>query len=284
MKEKLIIPEGSGRLSISNLGGVLFAKNLHDFDSLSRKALRVIEYKGTNRVQAAREEEILQGYAAGFERVLENINRQLPTRKVVTQTLREEQAVYPPIAVRELLANALIHQDFSYTGDGPKVKIFTDRVEFTNPGVPLIETLRFVDEPPRSRNEALARLLRRMRICEERGSGIDRTVSELERHQLPAPDFRRTEHHTVALLFHAFQLNKVSKQDRIRACYYHACLRYVSHDFLTHESFRKRLGLSDEEYPKASRIIRDAIETGRLKPSDPHSKSRKHPKYLPFWA
>jgi ATP-dependent DNA helicase RecG len=54
-----------------------------------------------------------------------------------------------------------------YTGSGPMVEIFADRMEITNPGEPLVELLRFVDTPPRSRNEDLAALMRRMDICEE---------------------------------------------------------------------------------------------------------------------
>jgi len=66
------------------------------------------------------------------------------------------------------------------------VEIFDDRIEITNPGEPLVDTQRFVDTPPRSRNEALASLMRRFRICEERGSGIDKVVFQVELFQLPA--------------------------------------------------------------------------------------------------
>ncbi|MBW1671576.1 MAG: hypothetical protein JRJ43_09775 [Deltaproteobacteria bacterium] len=55
------------------------------------------------------------------------------------------------------------------------MEIFTDRMEVSNPGVPLIDTLRFIDEPPRSRNEALTAIMRRMNICEERASGLSAT-------------------------------------------------------------------------------------------------------------
>jgi ATP-dependent DNA helicase RecG len=71
------------------------------------------------------------------------------------------------------------------------VEIFDDRVEVTNPGEPLVDAQRFVDAPPRSRNEIMASLLRRFRICEERGSGIDKVVSEVELFQLPAPLFEK---------------------------------------------------------------------------------------------
>ena len=60
-----------------------------------------------------------------------------------------------------LVANAVIHQDFFVTGAGPLVEIFDDRVEITNPGRPLVATERFLDTPPRSRNEMLAAFLRR---------------------------------------------------------------------------------------------------------------------------
>src|ERR1700722_7444665 len=116
----------------------------------------------------------------------------LPRSEEIGQALRREVRVYPEIAIRELVANALIHQDFNLTGNGPTVEIFDNRIEITNPGTPLIDPLRFIDEPPRSRNEELASLMCRMNICEERGSGIDKVIFQIELYQLPPPDFRVT--------------------------------------------------------------------------------------------
>jgi predicted HTH transcriptional regulator len=113
-------------------------------------------------VEGLREQVGTKGYATGFEGVVRYINEQLPSNEVLGQAFRREFRMYPEVAIRELVANALIHQDFTVTGDGPKIEIFSDRVEITNPGRPLIDTLRFVDEPPQSRNEALASLMRRM--------------------------------------------------------------------------------------------------------------------------
>jgi len=70
----------------------------------------------------------------------------------------------------------------------------------------------------------------------------------------------------------------------MKPCYLHACLKRVSNDVMTNESLRKRLDMPEEDYPKASRIIRETIEAGLVKAFDPTSKSRKHAKYLPFWA
>ena len=69
----------------------------------------------------------------------------------IGQALREERPMYPEIAIRELVANALIHQDMTITGAGPMIELFDDRIEITNPGAPLIDVQKFIGSPPRSR-------------------------------------------------------------------------------------------------------------------------------------
>lgn len=192
--------------------------------------------------------------------------------------------MYPEIAIRELVANSIVHQDLTVTGTSPTVEIFADRVEITNPGTPLIEPLRFIDEPPRSRNEDIAALLRRLKICEERGSGIDKVIFNIEFFQLPAPEFRVTNNGVVATLFSARRLTEMDRSDKVRACYQHACLRFVSRETMTNSSFRKRLGIEDQNYAIASRIISDSMDVGLVKPKDPENTSKKHASYVPFWA
>src|SRR5690606_23084210 len=106
-------------------------------------------------------------------------------------------------------------------------EMYADRVEISNPGTPPIKTDRFIDES-RSRNEVLANTMRRLGICEEKGSGIDKVINAAELFQLPAPDFRVGDVSTTAILFAHQDFNKMSKQDRIRACYQHCVLLYVS--------------------------------------------------------
>ena len=282
--EKIVIEKGSTKYDITNLGAVLFAKRLSDFDTLARKAVRVIIYKGNNRIETIKEQAGAKGYAVGFEGLVDYINDQLPKNEQIGPALRKEVSMYPEIAVRELVANAIIHQDFASTGDSPMVEVFSDRIEITNPGTPLIDTLRFIDEPPQSRNEALAAFMRRLNICEERGSGIDKVIFQVEFFQLPPPEFLVTQKHTKAILFAPKELTKMDKKDKIRACYQHACLRYVSNDQMTNTSLRERFSIKDKNYPIASRIIADTIDAGLIKPYDPGSTSRKHAKYVPFWA
>ncbi len=170
------------------------------------------------------------------------------------------------------------------SGTGPMIEIFNDRIEITNPGTPLIPTLRFLDEPPRSRNEIMAALMRRLNICEERGSGIDKVVFHVESFQLPAPDFMVTEESTRSILYAHRLFRNIGKADKIRACYQHACLCWVSNEQMTNTSLRKRFGITDSNYAIASRIISDTLVEELIKPHDVSSTSKKHAKYVPFWA
>ncbi|MBI1822088.1 MAG: putative DNA binding domain-containing protein [Nitrospirae bacterium] len=284
ISEKMIFPMPGSRYNISNLGAILFAHDLDKFNRLSRKTIRVIIYRGENRVEAVKEQRVVKGYAIGFEATIAYINDQLPQNEKIGQALRREVRRYPEIAIRELVANALIHQDFNITGSGPMIEVFTDRMEISNPGLPLIDALRFIDEPPRSRNELLASLMRRMKICEERGSGIDKVISQVEIFQLPAPDFRATGDSTVAVLYGPREFSLMDKWERIRACYQHACLSYVSGKRMSNATLRKRLGIKDSNYPLASRIIKDALEVELIKAHAEGSGSKRDATYVPFWA
>jgi predicted HTH transcriptional regulator len=282
--EHFIVEKGDDHFDITNLGTILFAKHLSDFESLARKAVRVIRYKGVNRVETVKEKPSVKGYASGFESLIGYINDQLPRNEVIGQALRKEVPMYPELAIRELVPNALIHQDFSITGSCPMVEIFDDRLEISNPGQPLIDPLRFIDHSPRSRNEDLASVMRRLHICEERGSGIDKVIFQIEFNQLPAPDFRVDETHTRVVLFAQRKISAMDSKEKVRACYQHACLEFVSNRQMTNASLRKRFSISDENYSIASRIIADTMDAEMIKSFDPESASRKHAKYVPFWA
>jgi predicted HTH transcriptional regulator len=282
-KDELIQVCEAGDWNITNLGGILFAKRLEDFLGLRRKAIRVVQYKGRGRVETTREQVGGKGYASGFEGLIEFIMALVPTNEMIEQALRRTVPMFPELAIRELVANALIHQDLFVTGAGPMVEIFDDRMEITNPGEPLVDTLRFVDTPPKSRNEVLASLMRRFRICEERGSGIDKVVAQVEFYQLPAPYFEVPEAFTRVVLFAHRPLNQMDKSDRVRACYLHACLKWVMRDYLTNASLRERFGVEERNKAAVSRYIREAVEDGAIKPFD-DSAPRKLMKYIPFWA
>ena len=269
-----------GRWCVTNLGAILFAKRLRDFPPLARKAARVIHYDGTGNTRARAEVEGTKGYAIDFGSLVAAV--ETPVERG-DEPRRVEERRFPKVAVDELVANAMIHQDFSATGSGVLVEAFEDRVEVTSPGEPLVGTDRFVNTPPRSRNERLASFMRRIGLCEERGSGIDRVVEEAERLLLPAPLFEVPPGFTRAVLFAFRPLALMDKADRVRACYLHACLRYQNRQALTNASLRGRFGIAKGNSPQVSRYIKEAVDAGqiRLQDADAPPKLRR---YVPSWA
>lgn len=282
-RERLIARNDAGGWGITNLGAVLFAKTLESFPKLARKALRVIEYDGNSRMFTARERRFPRGYASGFEDMINHVNGIIPSNEIIDRALRQTVPMYPEIAIRELVANALIHQDFFIGGAGPTVEVFSDRIEVTNPGAPLVEAERLLDTPPRSRNEILASMMRRVGVCEERGSGIDKVVFQTEFYQLPAPIFEVANESMRSVLFAHRPLTKMDKGDRIRACYLHACLKYVNREFMTNSTLRERFGIEAKNSATASRLIKEALDAGMIMPYDA-SAAPKLMKYVPRWA
>ncbi|MEM8566979.1 MAG: ATP-binding protein [Bacteroidota bacterium] len=282
-QEKLIVKKSSS-YCITNLGAILFAKGIESFETLERKTIRVIIYDDNNKRKTIKEQTGKKGYAIGFEGLINYIDDQLPTNEIIDDALRKEVKMYPKLAIRELVANAIIHQDFREQGTGPLIEIFSDRMEISNPGKPIINTLRFVDHNPQSRNEKLAHFMRRLNICEERGSGIDKVLFECEFFQLPAPKFLEGENYTRVTMYSYRTLRQMDKEDKIRATYLHACLKIVSGDYMTNQSLRERFGIKEKNYSMASRIIAETIKSGLIKDYDPESSSKKHAKYIPFWA
>ncbi len=284
IKDRVLEHRPSG-IAITNLGALLFAKDINQFQHLARKAARVIRYNGITRRDAIREQAGVRGYAVGFEALLGFIQGQLPSREDIGGSLRAETAFVPDVAIREFVANALIHQDFALTGTAPMIEIFNDRIEISNPGRPLVDTDRFIDHPPRSRNEGLSGMMHRLRICEERGSGVDRALLKIEELKLPAPKFEAGDDFCRVTLYSSQPYAALDTAARLRACYQHACVQYfVQGTPMSNASLRERLGIDEANYSIVSRLIKDTVAAGLIKVHDPLSQSTKHRKYLPHWA
>ena len=282
-EEGVVSRQDDGLYSISNLGAILFARKSDSFPGISRKAVRIVQYEGKNRVSILKEEQSKSGYAVEFEDLMRYIKGILPSREVFDNGVRKAEEKFPGIAIRELTANALIHQDFSVTGAGPLIEIFENRVEVTNPGTPLVDVFRIIDTPPKSRNERLSALMRRMGLCEELGSGWDRIAIVCEEGKLPAPKMEVYEESSKATLFARVDFSQLTIEERLWACYLHACICYLQDDFLTNSSFRERFGLKESSSGMVSRIIKEAVDKKVVRPFDPDTAPR-YMKYVPIWA
>ncbi len=281
--DEIIKHDVGDKWNITNLGAILFAVDLNEFDSsLSRKSVRFMAYDGKDRAATVTHRlDGKKGYAVGFEGLVEFINDFLPKNEHIKDALRESHPLFPKLAIRELVANALIHQDMTITGAGPQIELFSDRIEITNPGKPLIQTDRMIDLPPRSRNEALASLMRRMGICEEQGSGLDKVISQVELFQLPPPLFRETSSAMQVVLYGPRNFASMTPDERIRACYHHAVLKFLSGERMKNATLCDRFGIDRGNAAQASAVIKKALEAEYIKVADPD-----HPRagYVPIWA
>jgi predicted HTH transcriptional regulator len=281
--DRLIVRDVGERWNITNLGAILFANRLSDFEpSLARKAVRFVAYAGKNRAAMVTHRlDGQKGYSVGFEGLVTYLNDLLPKNEHIGAALREAHPLFPVLAIRELVANALIHQDMTITGAGPQIELFEDRLEISNPGAPLIKTDRMIDLPPRSRNEALADRMRRMKMCEEQGSGLDKVVHACEVFQLPPPLFRAEGNAFQAVLYGSRSFGDMTTEERVRACYFHAILKFLSGDKMKNSSLCTRLGIAAKNAAQATAVINKTLEAGLIRVADP-----EHPRagYLPHWA
>ena len=283
IEDHLIVKQDDGQYFITNLGAILLAKRLNPFPTVSRKAVRIVQYRGENRMEMIREMAGGKGYAVGYEGMLQYIEAMLPAGEIIEDGIRRTELAYPSLAIRETIANALIHQNFSLHGTGPLIEIFSNRIEVTNPGLPLVDVYRIVDNPPRSRNEKLAALMRRFHICEESGTGWDKIILSSELKHLPAPRITLYEDNMKVTLYTSLDFNDILQEDKLWACYLHACIRYVEEKHMTNTSLRERFGLDDSYKSQMSRLIKQAVESKLIKPFDPTTAPR-YMRYIPIWA
>lgn len=281
VQERLV--DDDGGLSIRRMGALLLAKNLEDFPDLSRKAPRVVVYSGGSKLQTRLDQRGRRGYAVGFQNLVRFVMQQLPRNEVIEDALRREISFLPEEVVRELVANALIHQDFTVGGASVVVEIYDQRVEFTNPGEPIVPVQRFIDGY-QSRNERLADLMRRMGICEEKSSGIDRVVQCAEVMQLQPPDFRTAFRRTEVIVSGPRRFDEMDRDERVRACYQHCVLKWVMRERMTNQTLRARFRLAADKSASVSQVIAAAVADGLIKPDEATKGSKKFARYLPMWT
>ena len=281
-QENLIDLQTDG-YAIRRLGALLLAKRLSDFGDLDRKAPRVVVYHSRSKLETKLDQESTKGYAVGFQSLVEFIMGQLPQNEVIERVFRREVKLVPEVIIRELVANALVHQDFQITGASVMLEIYSDRIEISNPGEPLVTPDRFIDGYM-ARNERLANLMRRFALAEQKGSGVDRVIGAVETFQLPPPDFRIGYRRTSVVLFAPKGFEEMDRNERIRACYQHCCLRYVLNQRMTNQTLRERFKLPEAKAESISRTIRDSIAASKIRLFDPEQGSLRYRSYVPFWA
>jgi ATP-dependent DNA helicase RecG len=214
--------------------------------------------------------------------MLKFITDRLPKEESFKTGVRKVLSTYSETALREIIANALIHQDFTMTGVGPVVELYADRMEVIYPGNSLIAVDRIIDER-RSRNEKFAATMRELGICEERGGGINKAIIEIEEMSLPAPEFFPSENSMRVVIFGPRKFGDLSKADKVWSCFCHCVVRWLRRDYMSNTTLRERFSLSDKEYQAVSAVISAARKAGRIVAAE-EGQGRRNARYVPYWA
>ncbi len=181
----------------------------------------------------------------------------------------ENSVIYPELACREALINAIAHRDYSQEGRGIEIYVFDDRMEVRSPGGLLssisVEDLKNLSGAHQSRNAFIARVLRELGYMREVGEGMRRIFELMQSNELAEPDIVTTpDHFSVSLknqpLYkkeHLIWLDSFSETELDRRDKATIVLGYGGKEFSPNDIFHG-LGLVDtEEYRK----VVDSLQT-----------------------
>lgn len=278
--------QDDGFYSITNLGALLIARRLTEFPGLRKRALRVVRFDGKGNADILDDKVFDEGYSTAITRAESYIMSVVPSRDVADGAFRRVVRDYPQRLVRELLSNTVIHQELSDASAGPFVGIHSNRLEFLNPGVSLVAPERMLNALPRTRNNALAGLLRQMHLCEEGGTGWDRIIESCEDSVMAPPRIESDEEvGTRVTVFAGSGYEHMTKRQRMDAAYWHACLMYSRGESMSNQTLRERFGLPAEQKSTVaiSRLIRECCKEGLIKEEDEEAAA-KFRRYIPVWS
>lgn len=109
-------------------------------------------------------------------------------------------------------------------------------------------------------------------------------VSATSRNEMLAPRIENQNNQfTKVVLFAKVPFDITTKEDRIRTCYMQECLAYFNFGAIGNSDIREVFGLTDKESYKSSRVIKDTLDAGLIKPLDENTAPR-YMKYIPHWA
>lgn len=273
----ILLRQDYGMFSITNAGALLFAKDLTDFGLLSRRALRIVRYNGDSKVEIGRQYQDDRGYAVGFESNVHMIMMMLPSKEVLHSGRAVLSEDFSEAVIRELLTNAMVHQDLSVTGMNLAVEVFSNRVEISNPGTMLIAEDRLMDSAPRPRNNRMASLMKRMGFAEGMGSGWDKIVDTSEENRTTVPKVETNPNGTRIIIKGPTRIEDLLSGDLVWNCYMHACSRYMKGAVMTVQTLGRRFDTDDSE--RISKVIEYTADSELVKEDSLSSKG-----FVPYWA
>jgi len=193
MKNLGIIDHFKG-VTFPTFGGFMIfsKKNPQLLRPYSRYLIRCVRYRGASVASPIIDRTDIRGTLdRQIDAIQKFILRNISLKATIEGTKRVDRYEYPKDAIRELVANAVIHRDYMITETYTQVNVFSNRLEISNPGnLPPGVTIENIKDSQFSRNEIIATVLKDMDYLEEYGRGINIVFSEMKKLGLLEPVFK----------------------------------------------------------------------------------------------
>lgn len=155
--------------------------------------LRVAKFKGTDKTVFLDNRQFHGNTLYLLQRGEQFLRENLPIAGRVIPSLfeRQDDPLYPPVALREALANAFCHRDYSIGGGSVALAVYDDRLEITSSGTLHFElTAEKLFQPHESLpwNPLIARVFHRRGLIESWGRGTLRMAELTQQAGLPRPE------------------------------------------------------------------------------------------------
>jgi len=170
----------------TNAGILLFGKDPQKFFMNAYIALAKYDSKDVDTRRLDYKE-----FTGNLFQQIDNCNKYIKDNTAVMSRLergevrREDIPEYGLFSLRELITNAVCHRDYSNFGTKVIIKMFTNRIEFYNPGgLSKSVTLKNIANMQYSRNPIIAKILAKVEYIEELGEGWNKIIDEYKKHPL----------------------------------------------------------------------------------------------------
>ncbi len=198
-----IIKECDNSLKATIAGYLIFAKeNPQNKLQFERYKIRCVRYRGSGAASDILDKADIVGTLDEQIDAMEAfVLRNIKNSAKIVGTKRVERYEYPKEAIREVVANAVIHRDYRITETYTHIKVFDDRIEVLNPGnLPPGVTVENIKDAQESRNRVIAARLNEMDYLEEYGRGIDIVFAKMSEWKLLPPIFKNTSNSFKVIL------------------------------------------------------------------------------------
>ncbi|MBF2735484.1 MAG: putative DNA binding domain-containing protein [Betaproteobacteria bacterium AqS2] len=283
-RSEMLVPDqdGSG-FSITRASALLLARCMERFPAeIAWKRVRMVKYEGKTRKSAVLFDQRLdRGYASGLDAMMEMAaGRGSGSRNGARSG---GAGSWYRKALRELLINAIVHQDFD-SSEEVVLEVFADRVEIANPGESLTSPDYMISHY-RSRNPQLMYAMMDLGLASDLGRGLCIVVDALEENCAAPLEIESKGGFTRARLFFGRRAyGDMSKSHKKGALYQHCLLKRANHQVATQASARARFNLGAKRQDELPRLLNELVAEGKLKYSYEYRNSRRYKLYYPHRA